>query len=587
MVSSDLCDGNVADCSGVCGGDSAIDECGICDGSGGSETCWDGSSACDLSDCAGPPANYPDWDSNNDGVLDNFAYFANNGSVTARVYIDGEEVGAENDMIAVYGPSYDCSATGGAWNDSSCFADGGTELRGLAKASSVPLPLGGGYGFLAMVYSNLASGETFTFKYYSFADDAIYDLSESLAWETDIIAGSLVNPFVLTVSTSTDIAIDLTSGWNWISINVEDSDMGLNNVLGTISNGIYIKGQSGYADYYAGFGWFGTGLDAIDVTQGYKLNMTGNDLLEFSGAAPNPSERPINLLSGWNWIGYLPQSALELNTALSTLTNGIYIKAQSGYADYYAGFGWFGTGLDVLNPGQAYFLNMSDSDQLVYPNGGLARAMSANSIYDKQLIESFNYRQFEFNGSITAEIDIEDVEISSSDMLVAYLDGDVRGYAQPVLFPLTNKYIFQLMVYGELEKEDGIVLEYYNANSDTYYDIVESVDFVSDMRTGNGLDPFTLNGHDSTIVPGLNIVSAYPNPFNPVTNIQYTLSDPANVQVVIYDILGRQVDMFEAGFKSYGTHSITWNAENRSSGLYYIQIISGENVQTQKVMLLK
>ena len=45
--------------------------------------------------------------------------------------------------------------------------------------------------------------------------------------------------------------------------------------------------------------------------------------------------------------------------------------------------------------------------------------------------------------------------------------------------------------------------------------------------------------------------------------------------------------MFEAGFKSYGTHSITWNAENRSSGLYYIQIISGENVQTQKVMLLK
>jgi hypothetical protein len=314
--------------------------------------------------------------------------------------------------------------------------------------------------------------------------------------------------------------------------------------------------------------------------------MTGDDLLEFSGSAPNPADRPIDLLSGWNWIGYLPQTDLALNTALSTVTNGIYIKSQGGFADYYAGFGWFGTGLDVLSPGQAYFLNMSDSDQLVYPSGS-GRFMNSATIYDKQLVDNFNYRKFEFNGSITAQIDIEDVEISTSDMLVAYLDGEVRGYAQPVLFPLTNKYIFPLMVYGESEKEDGIVLEYYNANSDTYYDIVETINFVSDMRDGNGLVPLDLNGHDSTIVPGLNIVSAYPNPFNPVTNIQYTLSDPANVQVVIYDILGRQVDMFETGYKSYGTHSITWNAENRSSGLYYVQIISGENIQTQKVMLLK
>jgi len=108
------------------------------------------------------------------------------------------------------------------------------------------------------------------------------------------------------------------------------------------------------------------------------------------------------------------------------------------------------------------------------------------------------------------------------------------------------------------------------------------------MRPGNGLNPVVLNGeNDNAIIPGLNIVSAYPNPFNPVTNIEYSLSSPSNVQVVIYDIMGRQVDMIDAGNKSNGTHSITWNAENKSSGLYYIQIISGEDIKTQKVMLLK
>ena len=44
------------DCSGECGGDAVEDECGGCDGPGPSE-CWDGSSACDLSDCPDEPVN--------------------------------------------------------------------------------------------------------------------------------------------------------------------------------------------------------------------------------------------------------------------------------------------------------------------------------------------------------------------------------------------------------------------------------------------------------------------------------------------------------------------------------------------------
>tara|TARA_Y100000310_G_scaffold60402_1_gene55742 strand:- start:255 stop:3929 length:3675 start_codon:yes stop_codon:yes gene_type:complete len=84
----------------------------------------------------------------------------------------------------------------------------------------------------------------------------------------------------------------------------------------------------------------------------------------------------------------------------------------------------------------------------------------------------------------------------------------------------------------------------------------------------------------------------YPNPFNPVTLIKYDLPEQSHVNIVIYDMLGRQVRTLvniiqEAGFKS-----VLWNATNDygkpvSAGVYLYQIHAGEFVQTKKMVLLK
>jgi hypothetical protein len=51
------CDGNVEDCNGECGGSLALDECGICGGSGASHYCWDSTWVCNESDCSEPYAD--------------------------------------------------------------------------------------------------------------------------------------------------------------------------------------------------------------------------------------------------------------------------------------------------------------------------------------------------------------------------------------------------------------------------------------------------------------------------------------------------------------------------------------------------
>jgi len=84
----------------------------------------------------------------------------------------------------------------------------------------------------------------------------------------------------------------------------------------------------------------------------------------------------------------------------------------------------------------------------------------------------------------------------------------------------------------------------------------------------------------------------YPNPFNPITTIQYDLPVASNVQIVIYDLLGRQISTLVNRVEESGYKQIIWNANNTNgqpigAGVYFYQIRSGEFVQTKKMILLK
>jgi len=100
---------------------------------------------------------------------------------------------------------------------------------------------------------------------------------------------------------------------------------------------------------------------------------------------------------------------------------------------------------------------------------------------------------------------------------------------------------------------------------------------------------------DTEISSTYRIFPNYPNPFNPVTTINYYLSEAGNVRLGIYDILGRQVMQLTDDFQEAGYKSVQWDATNVPSGMYFYQIRvhdpdavgAGEYVQTRKMVLLK
>jgi hypothetical protein len=92
----------------------------------------------------------------------------------------------------------------------------------------------------------------------------------------------------------------------------------------------------------------------------------------------------------------------------------------------------------------------------------------------------------------------------------------------------------------------------------------------------------------SIIIPkNYALLPAYPNPFNPITNINFTVPFDCDVSVEIYNIQGRKVTSLLSGNINAGSHSLTWDAMTHTSGLYFVKMASNEFTQFQKIILLK
>ena len=88
------------------------------------------------------------------------------------------------------------------------------------------------------------------------------------------------------------------------------------------------------------------------------------------------------------------------------------------------------------------------------------------------------------------------------------------------------------------------------------------------------------------------IRSIYPNPFNPLTTIDYEISMPADVKIEVYNNRGQLVRNFILGYKEQGSYKLTWEGEDNngclcSTGIYYIRMQAGKEIYIKKAVLLK
>ena len=79
----------------------------------------------------------------------------------------------------------------------------------------------------------------------------------------------------------------------------------------------------------------------------------------------------------------------------------------------------------------------------------------------------------------------------------------------------------------------------------------------------------------------------YPNPFNPVTNIKFNVAEAGNVQIIIYDGIGRLITNLVNEQLTPGKYSVDFDASKFSSGLFFCVLKAGEYTETRKMLMIK
>jgi hypothetical protein len=122
----------------------------------------------------------------------------------------------------------------------------------------------------------------------------------------------------------------------------------------------------------------------------------------------------------------------------------------------------------------------------------------------------------------------------------------------------------------------------------------DTIDITYNNPVRPGIDLYTFNSPEQVnsiqnvpLLKDYALSQNYPNPFNPATNIIYKIPRAGNVELKVYDILGRQVAVLVNGYKNAGTYTVNFNGRRFASGVYIYRLISGNFVSVKKMVLLK
>ncbi|MDD4032083.1 MAG: choice-of-anchor D domain-containing protein [Bacteroidales bacterium] len=381
----------------------------------------------------------------------------------------------------------------------------------------------------------------------------------------------------------------LNQGWTWFSINVEPQSWALADVLQSInpSDNDYIKNQTASSTYYDGFGWFGD-LNTLNPRQLFKIKLATASELVLTASPVNPEDYPISLVTGWNWIGFLPQTAQSVVDVFTgyPLSENDYIKNQTLSTTYYDDWGWFGE-MANLEPTDGYMLKTSQGGILTYTE----QEPLKNGNLGSDKLKAFDMIQpesYEHSGQITASIYLDGRNFSSEDYcLFSVVDGEVRGVSRGMWFEPGQAWIHNHLTYSNIEEGDTVRFRLHDTQIDAWYEFEEFVVFKTDMLVANARDPFILknsallSSSDYCLEPSLDV---WPNPVSTIATIRFTIPNDQPVSIEMVDFTGRVIDHMNLGVCKGGKYTHEWDIGNLIPGIYYLRLTGRPEVNAKVIV---
>ena len=483
------------------------------------------------------------------------------------------------------------------------------ECRGIAKLTYVP-SYDNYQAFLA-IYSDVSFGEELEFRVWEHQKGIVHtSLNHNLTddkFTADTYQGTAANPKLFSTSNIIAGSIDVVEGWKWISFNLNGGDLSsTNNALSTLNptNGDVIKTRINVADGSGGFTqqslfdtyssgasiWYGSLSNNGGLSSGllYKVKLSEANKIKYEGSISDPLNTPLNMVAGWNFVGYVGLANIPINEALANFNAqaGDLIKSQYFSAIYDPSFGWLGT-LKVLSPNEGYMIRAANQQTFKFPsynstakratkNGAKTVNKAANSPWE------ISAQDYENNMTIIGLLDNDELN-GNEGVLGAFVNGVCKGYAAPIYNKNLGKNIFFLNV-GDKENRADITFKYLDFTTNIIYNVNENSIYNIDAQEGKLNDPKILTLDKGELLGDLSI-NIYPNPVKDNLFVNIPLQQQSNISLQLFDTNGKKVyATLSENFKR-GRHDFTIKTEKLSAGVYNFVIISDNEISNRKIII--
>lgn len=408
----------------------------------------------------------------------------------------------------------------------------------------------------------------------------------SLEWESNQFGRAPVDGDDLQRSASVpgetiEYTLDLQPGWNLVALPITPTDPSMEAVLGDAQDAIVVvKNEVG--DVYSPQHGVTT-LTRWTPREAYQVYATESRSLSVTGQRLD-SDAPLELAPGWNYIPFLPAQPLPVEDAFSSLDDAlVVVKDQSGDA-YITGGPVQVNEIGEMQPGAGYRVYVDAGQTLTFPTAPSSSTTTAGQTSSPPT-----------GVANDATLILEAPSLEDGTVVSAHVEDTVVGDASvsdgSAVLSIPGATSLVPSDRPHAEPGDRITLRAARGDAPTPIEPVAVTNLLENSESPSSSVQFAPNAvfvvEGSTESNGASLGANRPNPARDKTALTYTLPEPSDVRIEIYNMLGQRVKTVVEATKQPGTHEVTVNTSTLSSGVYFYRLQAGSQRETRKMTVVQ
>lgn len=396
--------------------------------------------------------------------------------------------------------------------------------------------------------------------------------------------------------------INLNTGWNILSFNVEPDNKNLLNIVQPLIDAEKLHkiiDEGGNILQHMPWGWVNN-IGNMSNTEGYYAKVSSGVTLSIHGTAVQcPFD--IDLFIGWNIMGYPCQNPEDAMSVLQVLIDDEKVDKvidENGNIIQYMPWGWVNNIGDLL-PGEGYYIKLSEDASITFEEPGVQTPLKTNDIeyavsQSKSFAKSFKGNPYMPMTIVLTNLNelLHDSEVGVFDGKtcvgaaviedeIVYISASADDPYTPEIDGFTKGSRITIKVFDRANAEVRIVKPV----------IIQGVNSFAPLETYVGSLKSYTGGHVDSEFHNNYLGLSFPNPASDFTIIEYGLFETSSIILSVYDQLGKRVRKIERPVQLPGVYKYQIDWKNLKNGIYYYRLEttgdSGYFTESKKMVVKK